>query len=162
MWGCLLRGIVQCPLFFLWWCQYCHIQYSLKFKIYSSSLFLLTSYPLLLLPFFSISAAPIVPPSVVSYSAVCFLVFVASVDYFVPFWISALCDRCFATFWRYVLRLSSGWLNVVHLSAEVVGRRRNVSVMWEARGNLANQNYGRTRRIGLIWANGSEFHEWPF
>ena len=39
---------------------------------------------------------------------------------------------------------------MVQLNAEVVGRKKNVLVMWEVGGNLANQSYGRTRRIGLI------------
>lgn len=151
--------MLYCPVFFLWWCQCCHIHTVWNLK-YNSSLFLLTSYPLLLQVFLSISATPIVPPSVVIYSAVSFLVFMVTVDHFVPFCIFTLCDRCFPTFWRHVLPLSSGWLNVVQLYAEVVGRKRNVSVMWLFGGNLAKQSYGRTRRIGLVWANGSQFQEW--
>jgi len=40
--------------------------------------------------------------------------------------------------------------NVVQLYNEVVGRKRNVMVMWVFGGNVANQSYGRTRRIGLV------------
>jgi hypothetical protein len=41
-------------------------------------------------------------------------------------------------------------LNVVQVDAEVVGRKRNVSLMWELGRNLAHQSYGRGRRIGLV------------
>ena len=40
--------------------------------------------------------------------------------------------------------------SMVQLNAEVVGRKRNVLVMLEGGGNLANQSYGRMRRIGLV------------
>ena len=39
---------------------------------------------------------------------------------------------------------------MVQLNAEVVGRKKNVLVIWEIEGNLANHSCGRTRRIGLV------------
>jgi hypothetical protein len=53
-------------------------------------------------------------------------------------------------FWRNILAPSSGWVNVVQMDAEVIGRKECVSYVHRFEGMLASQSHGRQKsRQGL-------------
>jgi hypothetical protein len=56
---------------------------------------------------------------------------VASVDHLVPFWVSALCGRWHCALCVFNIVEVFRVTEVVQLNAEVVGRKRNVLVIWE-------------------------------